>query len=260
MSDAVRLERYDQVAYIVLDRPERLNRIDTVVREQLVAVANEFAARTDIRAVVFAATGPMFSAGSDFDFILNQNATADKHSTIKGAVAFFSSFLSIPCPVVVALHGDVAGVCSSLVLSADAVVSHPTVLISDPHVVLGPAAGDGGWVSWPMSAGLMLAKRHLLTGEPMQASDAHRIGLISDLVDTPEEVLVVAQSLARRIAALPPIAVQGTKFALNHLIRQRLAEVGEIAAAMEYEGLKSQDFTEVAAAIREQRAPRYIGT
>jgi enoyl-CoA hydratase len=256
----VRIELEGAIATILLVRPELLNRIDRDVHEELETVFKHVAKMTQIRAIVFAAEGTVFSAGGDFDFILTQNAQADRHTMIKETVAFFNAFLSIPCPVVVALHGDVAGVGSSLVLSADAVVSHPAARISDPHVVVGLAAGDGGAVSWPLSAGMMLAKRHLLTGEPINAADAHRVGLISDLVDTAAEVLPAARRLAQTMAALPPIAVQGTKLALNHLVRQRFAEVGEFAAAMEYDSLKSRDVTEAVAAIRERRAPRYSGT
>lgn len=256
----VRVDFDGPIATILLNRPKLLNRIDRDVHEELESAFKHVAKMTDTRAVVFAAQGNVFSAGGDFDFILTQNAQADRHTMIKEAVAFFSAFLSIPCPVVVALQGDVAGIGASLVLSADAVVAHPGARISDPHVVVGLAAGDGGCVSWPLSAGMMLAKRHLLTGEPISAADAHRIGLISDLVDTGPEVLPAARRLAQTMAALPPIAVQGTKLALNHLVRQRLAEVGELAAAMEYESLKSRDVTEAVAAIRERRAPRYNGS
>jgi enoyl-CoA hydratase len=256
----VRVERDGPIVTIVLDRPELLNRIDRDVHEELESVFKHVAKMTDIRAVVFASRGDVFSAGGDFDFILDQNAQADRHNMIKDAVAFFNAFLSIPFPVVVALQGDVAGIGSSLVLSADAVVSHPQVRISDPHVVVGLAAGDGGCVAWPLSAGMMLAKRHLLTGQPISAADAHRVGLISDLVGTSADVLPAAHRLAQTMAALPPIAVQGTKFALNHLVRQRFVEVGEIAAAMEYESLKSRDVIEAVAAIRERRNPRYNGS
>jgi enoyl-CoA hydratase len=263
VSDAprgVRLEREERIATITLDRPELFNRIDKDVHGELESVFNQVAGMTEIRAVVFAASGPVFSAGGDFDFILSQHEKADRNTMINEAISFFAAFLSIPCPVVVALQGDVVGVGSSLVLSADAIVSHPNARISDPHVTVGLVAGDGGCVAWPMSAGMMLAKRHLLTGEPMRAIDAHRVGLISDLVGTPEEVLPAACALAARISALPPVAVQGTKLALNHLIRQRLAEVGELAAALEYDSLKTEDLTEALAAIRERRDPQYRGS
>lgn len=259
-SRGVRVEHEGRVVQITLTRPELLNRIEEETHGELESVFEQVAAMTDVRSVVFASTGRVFSAGGDFDFILSQHLKADRHTMIKKAVSFYSAFLSIPCPVVVALQGHVAGVGASLVLSADAVVSHPTARISDPHVVVGLAAGDGGCIAWPMSAGMMLAKRHLLTGEPIQASDAYRVGLISDLVDTAADVLPAARALAKRMAELPPVAVQGTKLALNHLVRQRLAEVGEIAAAMEYDSLKSGDVPEAVAAIREHRPPRYRGT
>jgi enoyl-CoA hydratase len=246
VSDAprgVRLEREERIATITLDRPELFNRIDKDVHGELESVFNQVAGMTEIRAVVFAASGPVFSAGGDFDFILSQHEKADRNTMINEAISFFAAFLSIPCPVVVALQGDVVGVGSSLVLSADAIVSHPNARISDPHVTVGLVAGDGGCVAWPM-----------------RAIDAHRVGLISDLVGTPEEVLPAACALAARISALPPVAVQGTKLALNHLIRQRLAEVGELAAALEYDSLKTEDLTEALAAIRERRDPQYRGS
>ncbi len=256
----VRVEREGWIAQIVLDRPELLNRIDEDAHGELESVFKQVATMTEIRSVVFAATGSVFSAGGDFDFILSQHHKADRQTMIKEALSFFAAFLSIPCPIVVALQGDVAGVGSSLVLSADAVVSHPNARISDPHVMIGLAAGDGGCVAWPASAGMMLAKRHLLTGEPMRAADAYRVGLISDLVDSPEDVLPAACALATKLAGLPPVAVQGTKLALNHVVRQRLAEVGELAAAMEYDSLKTQDVIEAVTAIRERREPHYRGT
>jgi enoyl-CoA hydratase len=255
---AVRVEHDGPVASIILDRPELLNRIDKDVHGKLASVFKQLTAMSGIRSVVFAATGDVFSAGGDFDFILSQNASAHRRRIIKETVEFLDLFLSIPCPVVVALQGDVAGIGSSLILSAEAIVSHPAARISDPHVVVGLAAGVGGCVSWPLSAGMMLAKRHLITGEPMSALDAHRVGLISDLVDTPAQVSPAARKLAHSIAALPPVAVQGTKLALNHLVRQRLAEVGELAAAMEYESLKSKDVIEAVSAIRERRAPATV--
>jgi enoyl-CoA hydratase len=124
---------------------------------------------------------------------------------------------------------------------------------------VGLAAGDGGCLVWPISAGAMRAKRHLLTGDPITAEEAHALGLVTDLVAEPEDVLPTARALADRIAALPPLAVQGTKRALNHLIRQRYAEVMELSSAIEYETLISADLREAVAAIRDRKTPSYEG-
>lgn len=71
---------------------------------------------------------------------------------------------------------------------------------------------------------MLRARRHLLTGDPVLAEDAYAWGLISDLVDEPEDVLPAARALAHRIASLPPLAVQGTKRSLARLSMARVYE------------------------------------
>src|SRR5260370_27959785 len=83
--------------------------------------------------------------------------------------------------LVAVVHGHVFGVATSLVLTADAVVSTAGVRISDPHVHLGLVPGDGGCVTWPANLPLVRAKRHLLWGEPLLAEDAYRLGPGYDL-------------------------------------------------------------------------------
>ena len=123
-----------------------------------------------------------------------------------------------PKPFVVALDGDVYGVATSVILMADALVSTPGVKISDPHVHMGLVAGDGGVVAWPANLATTLAKRHLLWGEPLLAEDAHRVGVVTDLVGSRDDVRGRAEELAARVAALPPVAVQLTKRALNQTV------------------------------------------
>ena len=111
------------------------------------------------------------------------------------------------------------------VLTADALVSAPGVNLVDPHVHMGLVAGDGGVIAWPSNMATTLAKRHLLWGEPLLAEDAHRIGVVTDLVASREEVRPRAEALAARVAALPPVAVQLTKRALNKVVQARIDEL-----------------------------------
>jgi enoyl-CoA hydratase len=68
------------------------------------------------------------------------------------------------------------------VLATDAVVAARSAGLADPHVTIGLVAGDGGCVVWPASAGMLRAKRHLLTGDRLSAEDAFSLGLVTDLV------------------------------------------------------------------------------
>jgi enoyl-CoA hydratase len=126
-------------------------------------------------------------------------------------------------------------------------------------VTVGLVAGDGGCLFWPQSVGMQLAKRHLLSGEPLSGERAHAIGLVSDLVDDPESVLPRAEELAAQLAGLPPLAVQGTKRSLNAVMRARLAEVLELSLEYENVSIQSDDVMEAVAATREKRRPVYQG-
>jgi len=106
---------------------------------------------------------------------------------------------------------------------------------------------------------MMWAKRHLLTGDKMSAEQAYARGLVTDLVETPEEVLPAARVIAQRIAALPPLAVQLTKRSLNRVMQQRAGEVFEYSLALEQISLMSDDIREAVSAFLEKRSPTYQG-
>jgi enoyl-CoA hydratase len=106
---------------------------------------------------------------------------------------------------------------------------------------------------------MLRARRYLLTGDAIPAADAHAMGLVTDLVETPEDVLPAAQALAARIAALPPLAVQGTKRALNRVTQQRAGEVVEVSFMHEETTLASNDLLEAIDSFTERRAPNYKG-
>ena len=256
----LRLERHGDVAEITLCRPEVLNRVDAEVHDSLHAAFGALATMDGVRAAVLASTGKAFSAGGDFDFILRQNADPDgRRQMVRDALGLLSALLDIPAPVIVALRGDAMGLGATLVLGCDAVVAARRARLADPHVVVGLVAGDGGCLVWPQSAGFLTAKRYLLTGDAMDAETALRCGLVTDIVDEPDDVLPAARALAGRIAALPPLAVQGTKQALNAVQRARFAEVMELSALLEVGTLGSADVREAIAALKERRAPRYEG-
>jgi len=85
------------------------------------------------------------------------------------------------------------------------------------------------------------------------------MGLVTDLVDGPDDVLPAARALAARIAALPPLAVQGTKRALNQVVQHRAGEVLDVAFALEADSMASDDLAEAISAFKERREPKYQG-
>jgi enoyl-CoA hydratase len=129
--------------------------------------------------------------------------------------AIVRGLLNLPVPVIAALQGPAIGLGATVIGCCDIVVGWKGAKIADPHVVLGLVAGDGGVLAWSQAVGIMRAKRHLLTGDAITAAEAHAIGLVSDLVETPDEALPVALALAARIATLPRGGIRGTKQAFG---------------------------------------------
>lgn len=255
---ALRFEADGHLVKIVLNRPDSLNAIDDEMHQELLEALLEIRGKPDVRAVLLSSTGKAFSAGGDLAEIARlQSDAARRAAMCDGGLRIMHALIDIPVPIVVALHGDALGLGASLVLGCDVVVASKNARLGDPHVKVGLVAGDGGCLFWPAAIGINRAKRFLLTGDLLSAEQAERYGLISDLVETPEEALPAALKIAERVAALPPIAVRGTKQSLNALLKARARETFDLSMAYEFMSAGSEDVLEAVAAFKERRKPTY---
>ena len=251
---ALELNVTGRVAEIRLCRPQLLNRFDMLLHRELTGVIGELAADENVLAVVLCSTGRVFSAGGDTDVMLEAaDNIAHRLAMIDEGRHLFRAVADFPKPLVVALAGNSYGLGTSIILAADAIVASPSVEFSDPHVQMGLVAGDGGTIAWPSAMGMILAKRHLLTGDPMTGADAYRLGIVTDLVAQPTDVLAAAHALAQKIARLPPLAVQLTKRALNKSLMSRVDEALDLSFYLEGITFGSDDLREAVAAFKEKR-------
>ena len=256
----VLVERTEHVAELRLNRPDSLNAFDDALVNELPEVLLGLSRDPQVRAVVMTSTGRHFSAGGDMDTIVAGHE--DLNVLMRGVDdgrRLFRAFTDFPKPIVVAVHGSSFGVATSLVFTADAVVVTPDAVLSDPHVHMGLVAGDGGVVAWPLSAGLARAKRQLLWGEPLTGQQAYDLGLVSDLADTPEAARELAFELGRRVASLPPVAVQLTKRSLNRVLSASTHDVLDTSFYLEALSNRSADALEAVNAFREKREGRWTG-
>lgn len=258
--DSVLVERTGFVAELRLNRPDILNAFDDQLINELPEVLVDLARDPDVRAVVLTSTGKHFSAGGDMDTIVAGHENLDVLMRgVDDGRRLFRAFTDFPKPIVVAVQGSCFGVATSLVFTADAVVTTPNATLSDPHVHIGLVAGDGGVVAWPLSAGLARARRQLLWGEPISGAQAHEYGLVSDLEDDDESARATAFVLAERVAALPPVAVQLTKRSLNRVVASRTHDVLDTSFYLEALSNRSADALEAVNAFREKREGRWTG-
>ena len=255
---SLRLEMDGHVAGLTLNRPEVLNAIDEEMHADLLEALLHIRGQDEIRAVLFAGEGRAFSAGGDLNEVVSLQADVAKRTRFcETGQRIIHALLDLPVPVVVALHGDAMGLGASIALSGDIIVASRTARIADPHVKVGLVAGDGGVLFWPASIGMHRARRYLLTGDLLSAEDAWTFGLVTDLVDTPEETLPAARKIADKIASLPPIAVRGTKRSLNALMKARANEAFDLSMAHEFRSGGSEDILEAVKAFKEKRKPVY---
>jgi enoyl-CoA hydratase/carnithine racemase len=128
-------------------------------------------------------------------------------------------------PIIAAVNGPAVGLGCSLVALSDVAFIAASAHLADPHVLVGLVAADGGPITWPLLTSLLLAKEYALTGDRIPAERAAAIGLVNHVCPD-DEVLDAAIACARKIAALPPQAVEETRRVMNlHLQRAVLATI-----------------------------------
>ena len=259
-NDDLLFEMDGHVGHICLNRPDTLNAIDEDMHLGILEALLKARSNPEIRVLLLSANGKAFSAGGDLNELIELHRDPRKRERMCDVgLRLIETLIDTPVPVVVALQGDAIGLGASVALSGDIVVASRGARLADTHVKVGLVAGDGGCLVWPMSMGLHRAKRYLLTGKMLPAEKAYEFGLITDLVDSAEEALPAARAIAEEIAALAPMAVSGTKKALNELSKARAKETFTISMANERLCLTSQDILEAVSSFKEKRPPQYTG-
>lgn len=221
----------DSVAEIRLIRPDLLNRFDMPAHIEFAKALTQVADRVpDVRALVLSAEGRAFSAGGDFDEMLEAHASAViRDDMVKYAKAVFNGLVELHIPVVSAVQGAAIGLGATIATLSDIVVAWKGAKLADTHVNVGLAAGDGGVISWSQSIGVNRAKRYLLTGDVITGEQAYQWGLVTELVDSPEEAAPRAREIAAKIAAMPSAGITGTKRAfarITSLIADQALDAG----------------------------------
>ena len=250
------------VLTVTLNRPERLNAIDTALHNALEDLWADVARDPDVRAVVLTGAGRAFCAGGDVKGMAERAGGA---SPLMGGGAVQPSarrlilnVLEVNQPIVAAVNGDAVGLGATIALFCDVVIAAEQARIGDTHVRVGLVAGDGGAIIWPLLVGVNRAKELLMTGRLLSASEAERIGLVNRVVPQ-EEVLSAAQELARELADGPALAIRWTKASVNKLIRERMNLILDYSLNVEQMSMATADHKEAATAFVERRKAVFIG-
>jgi len=241
LPDVIRVEEDGPVRIVRLSRPDQLNAINDELHLGLTKLFPQLSADTDARVAVITGEGRAFSAGGDFDLLDRMAKDRElRHDVIAEGRDLVINMIRCRVPVVAAVNGPAVGLGCSVIALSDVVFMAESAYLSDPHVMVGLVAADGGPLTWPLHTSLLLAKEYAFTGDRISAQRAAEIGLVNHVCPD-DEVLPSALATAQKIAALPRQAVEATKRVLNlHVERSVLATI-DFAMASETESFDTDD-------------------
>ncbi|MEU6710631.1 enoyl-CoA hydratase-related protein [Nonomuraea sp. NPDC046802] len=258
----MRFERTGQLLTVFFRDPVEANAPDLAIHEEVGRLFRDLREEREARAVVLTGSGHAFFTGlkDPVGSLLWQREQGlpviDAGRQVAKRIIW--DLLDVEIPIVAALNGDATGLGATIALFCDAIFMADTATIADPHVRIGVVAGDGGAAIWPMAMGPALAKRYLLTGDPVTASEAAHLGIVTHVCSL-GEVLPAATAFARRLAAGAPLAVRYTKMAVNRLLKDTMAGAIEQGLSHELLTFTSEDMVEALTAARDGRTPTFHG-
>jgi enoyl-CoA hydratase/carnithine racemase len=261
----IRYEKRDHIAYLTINRPERLNAMHPPATAEMARAWDDFDGDDDAWvAIVTGAGDRAFSAGMDLRW--RAEADASGEGMPRGSPMAQRGFggltnprhAKIWKPLIAAVNGYAVGGGLELAMACDIIVAAEPAQFGLPEPRRGIMAGAGGVHRLPRQMPLKIAMGYLLTGRLMSAAEAHRWGLVNEVVPA-AELMAAAERWAREIMECAPLSLRATKQAAM----QGLAMPLEEAYNARYEWVQrmnaSQDSREGVRAFAEKRTPTWTG-
>ena len=263
MADAVLLEKQGPLALITLNRPEAMNALDLPANDALVAIWEEYRDDDELRVAIITGAGERaFCSGADLKSYtpLLGELTPYQLRVMSGQRGFggITRSFELYKPVVAAVNGYAISGGLELALACDIRICAPHAEFGSQEVRWGFHHCDGGNIRLPLIVGLGNALRMTLTGERIDAEEAHRIGLVSNVVDV-NKLLEEAERIATRIASNSPLGVQSAKETTLRSIGRTLEDAIHLEHMFFASLAKTEDYIEGPRAFAEKRDPDFKG-
>lgn len=243
---------------ITINRPDKLNALNKTVIEELSQAIEEIYHNPEIKAALITGTGPKaFVAGADISEFVNLDAQLGKLLAQKGQTEVFDKIENSPKPIVAAVNGFALGGGCELAMACHFRLASENAKFGQPEVNLGLIPGYGGTQRLTQLVGKGKAMELMMTGQMIDAHEAHKLGLVNHVLTT-EELIPKTKEIIQTIMTKAPLAVS------------QVIALTNIAARGDEEGLKkeiiafgelfeSSDVKEGTSAFLEKRKPNFTG-
>lgn len=251
-------ERSDGLAVVTVDRPAKLNALNRATVDALDSFFAHAAEDAETRAVILTGTGPKsFVAGADIEEVAGFSALEGRDWGMRGQ-AMLRRIESLPKPVIAAINGYALGGGLELAMACHLRIASTRARLGQPELKLGIVPGFGGTQRLPRIVGKGRALELLLTGDPINAHEAHAMGLVNRVTE-PENLLDEARVLAGRILRNGPVAVALTLQAVDRGCEMPLAEALDWEVSQYALSCSTEDVREGTHAFLEKRPPEFRG-
>ena len=260
--DHFRVEHADGVATVTLNRPDKINALTFEAYADLRDLLAQLPHRGDVRVLVVRGAGRAFCSGGDVNEIIGATLRMGQDELLaftRMSGEVIRGMRECPIPVIAVVHGMAAGAGAVIALAADFRVATPAARFAFLFTKVGLSGGDmGAAYLLPRLVGLGRATQLLMLGDTIDAAQAERIGLISELVGD-DELEGAVDRLARRLADGPAQAYAQTKALLTREQDMSLSAGLELEATTQALLMTGQDYAEFHAAFTTGREPRWQG-
>ncbi len=248
----------DGIGTITVNRPDKLNALNRKVMEELSRAVAEVRDDGEVRAVIVTGAGEKaFVAGADINELAVQTPLQGKETSLAGQ-RILDSIENLGKPVIAAVNGYALGGGCELAMACTLRVASENARFGQPEVKLGIIPGYAGTQRLPRLVGKGRALELILTGDPVTAQEAYRIGLVN-LVVPAKELIPAAETLAKKIMANGPLAVKFALEAVHHGAQMTEEEAQFLEATLFGLCCATEDMNEGTRAFLEKRLPKFSG-
>jgi enoyl-CoA hydratase len=256
--DNLLLERDARIAVITINRPKVLNALNAATVDELQRVLVELKRDTTARVVVITGAGDKaFVAGADINELAAQSPSSGRDLALTGQHVF-DLVENLGKPVIAAINGYALGGGCELALACTLRLAADTASLGQPEIKLGILPGYAGTQRLPRLVGKGKAMEMILTGAPVTAAEAERIGLVNRVLPA-AELMSHAKKLAHTLAEQPPIAMRYIISAVNHGLEMPFAAGCAYEATLFGLVIATDDMKEGTRAFLEKRRATFEG-